>query len=74
MHHNSDLSRNEKELQAEMTSYLVSKHLGIDTKATSTRYIANWTNDLKSTDAKKLEKLLVIVQHTALQIIREIEK
>lgn len=70
LHQNSKLTTGEEELQAEMTSYLVSAHFGIDTSEESTAYIAGWTDKLK--DVKNLEKLLSQVQKAARKIIENI--
>lgn len=43
LEHHRDLMRHEKELQAEMTSYLICQANGVDTTAQTTRYIAHWT-------------------------------
>lgn len=56
----SDYSRPIKELQAELTSYTVSKQFGIDKQDSAARYIAGWTDkgqklhDLKPTDQNKI--------------------
>lgn len=46
------LSRDIKELQAQLTSYLVAQRCGIDNREYTVHYIANWTDK-----GKKLEKL-----------------
>lgn len=43
LEHHRDLMRHEKELQAEMTSYLICQANGVDTTVQTTRYIAHWT-------------------------------
>ena len=56
----NDYSTPIKELQAELTSYTVSKQFGIDKQDSAARYIAGWTNkgqklhDLKPTDQNKI--------------------
>lgn len=46
-----------KELQAEMTSYLVAKKHGIDTSATAQTYIGSWTqNNQKLSEMKPIEQ------------------
>ena len=43
----ADLPYELKELQAEMTAYMVSKYVGIDTTEKTTNYISGWTNNGK---------------------------
>lgn len=73
----NDFSRGLKELQAEMTSYLVTKHYGIDTKEETLKYIADWTENGKKVDelADK-EKLALFNGSTkaAVNLIKAIDK
>lgn len=43
----ADYPKEIKELQAEMTSYVVTKNLGIDPGPDSIRYMSSWTDNLK---------------------------
>lgn len=47
-----------KEIQAEMSSYVVSKSLGIDPGEQSIRYMANWSDQLKKIPAKDFGKVM----------------
>lgn len=47
MHKFSHYDTSIEELQAEMTSYIVSNHFGLDTSESSIPYIADWTNNGK---------------------------
>ncbi|QBO34990.1 hypothetical protein EQG49_00275 [Periweissella cryptocerci] len=53
------LTAPQKEFQAEMVSYVVSKHFGIDTDEHAVGYIANWTQNGEKLDdkAKLIEKV-----------------
>jgi hypothetical protein len=61
----------EKEFQAEMVSYVVSSHFGLDNKDQTLQYIHGWTKD-KSLDDK--EKLLAEVRDTSVRFINRIEE
>lgn len=63
----------QKELEAELSSYIVSKHFGIDTEASSISYVANWTNKLKNLDDTQLASSLKRVHNTSASMIREVE-
>ena len=65
-----ELSTNEKEFQAEMVSYVVANHYGIDTEDFTLSYLANWT---QGTELKEKERLLKEVQSTASEFIDEID-
>lgn len=47
-----------KEVQAEMSSYVVSKNLGIDPGEDSIRYMANWSDKMKNVPAKDFGKIM----------------
>lgn len=47
-----------KETQAELSSYVITKNLGIDPGQKSIEYIANWSNKLKALDAKNTGKII----------------
>lgn len=65
-----ELSRNEREFQAEMVSYVVANRYGIDTKDFSLSYLAGWT---KGTDLKDKERLLKEVRETSKEFIDTID-
>ena len=44
----------ERELEAEMTAYLICSEVGIDTKESSLRNIAGWTDRGNAIDKKRL--------------------
>ncbi|MFF6312476.1 ImmA/IrrE family metallo-endopeptidase, partial [Enterococcus faecium] len=53
MHKFSELDTATKELQAEMTSYIVCKHFGMDTSEKAIPYIATWTKNGRTLDEKE---------------------
>lgn len=64
-----------REFQAEMTSYVVSKHFGMDTSEEATSYIASWTDNgqtLQAMDPKERAHILADVQSTAKAFIDDI--
>lgn len=63
---------NVKELEAELTSFVVNKHFGIDTSEQTIPYIASWTDNLKN--IKDVESSLKDIQHTSSRIINGIEE
>jgi hypothetical protein len=63
------LTTSEKEFQAEMVSYVVAHHYGIDTKDFTLAYLGSWT---QGTDLKDKERLLNEVRSTASEFIGEI--
>lgn len=56
LHHNNghenNFDRATQEFQAELTSYIVCKHYGIDTSEKAIPYIANWTNNGEKVENK----------------------
>lgn len=52
--HHSKMTTAERELEAEMTAYLICSEVGIDTKESSLRYIAGWTDRGNAIDKKRL--------------------
>lgn len=72
MHKNSNLSTEHKELQAEMVSYLVSKHLGLPVDEESIRYIKSWNGNFENIEDKQLEKLLNETRKVAKKIIESL--
>lgn len=52
------LNRVQKEFQAELSSYIIAKHYGIDTASQAIPYISNWTDNLKQiTDEDQLRDI-----------------
>lgn len=70
LHANSDLSSEDKEIQAEAVAYVVSQHLGLDTAEYSFGYIAGWSG---GKDIKMLQKHLEVIRKTADTIIKGLE-
>lgn len=65
-----ELSTSEKEFQAEMVSYVVANHYGIDTSDFTLSYLGSWT---QGADLKDKERLLNEVRSTASEFIGEID-
>ncbi len=75
LHKQSDLPMPIKELQAEMTSYIVNKHFGMDTSEKAIPYIASWTNNgaaLNIMEPVERGKILNDVSRVANQFIQTI--
>lgn len=68
------LSSGRKELEAEMTSYLVSKHFGLDTSEKAIRYMSHWTNQLKDLNDKELNQSMTRIHKTVSCVIKSVEK
>lgn len=68
------LSSGRKELEAEMTSYLVSKHFGLDTSEKAIRYMSHWTNQLKDLNDKELNQSMTRIHKTVSSVIKSVEK
>ena len=64
----------EKELQAELTGYLVAKANGIDTSEDSIRYIANWTDNGRKIDESRLYEFFDEISKLAAYFIDTIKK
>lgn len=65
-----------KEFQAELVSYIVNKHYGIDTTEETTPYLAYWTNHLTKIETEEEYfqlQLLEEVQQTSQQFIQTID-
>lgn len=69
----ADLPRGQKELEAEMTSYLVSKHFGLDTSEQSIQYMSKWTKNLEQLDDKQLAQSLKRIHKTVSQLHKHVE-
>ncbi len=64
----------EKELQTELTGYLVAKANGIDTSEDSIRYIASWTDNGRKIDEKRLYEFFDEISKLAAYFIDTINK
>ncbi|HFU1182697.1 TPA: PBECR4 domain-containing protein [Streptococcus agalactiae] len=69
-----DVSKNRRELEAEMTSYLVSKHFGLDTSEKAIRYMAIWTDNLTSLDDQQLAQSMKRIHGTVSKIVKSVEQ
>jgi len=69
-----DVSKDRRELEAEMTSYLVSKHFGLDTSEKAIRYMAIWTDNLTSLDDQQLAQSMKRIHGTVSKIVRSVEQ
>ena len=70
LENNHKYTKNEKEFQAELTAYTVSKYFGIDTSEYSFRYIKAWTKDI---ELKDKIKLIEEVRETSKEFIETLE-
>lgn len=66
--------RYQAELEAEMTSYLVSKHFGLDTGDKAFRYMANWTDNLTIFSDKALTDLMTRIHKTVMSMVKQVEQ
>ena len=62
-----------KELEAEMTSHLVSKHFGLDTSEAAIDYMAGWTKNLTQLDDKQLAESMKRIHQTVSKMVKHIE-
>lgn len=69
-----DVSKDRRELEAEMTSYLVSKHFGLDTSEKAIRYMALWTDNLTSLDDQQLAQSMKRIHGTVSKIVKSVEQ
>ena len=69
-----DVSKDRRELEAEMTSYLVSKHFGLDTSEKAIRYMAIWTDNLTSLDDQQLVQSMKRIHGTVSKIVKSVEQ
>ena len=69
-----DVSKDRRELEAEMTSYLVSKHFGLDTSEKAIRYMALWTDNLTSLDDQQLAQSMKRIHGTVSKIVESVEQ
>lgn len=68
-----ELPKAQKELEAEMTSHLLSKHFGLDTSEKAINYIAKWTDNLQGLDDKQLAASLKRIHKTVSKMHKQIE-
>ncbi|HEU6229806.1 TPA: toprim domain-containing protein [Streptococcus pneumoniae] len=69
-----DVSKDRRELEAEMTSYLVSKHFGLDTSEKAIRYMSIWTDNLTSLDDQQLAQSMKRIHGTVSKIVKSVEQ
>ena len=69
-----EVSKDRRELEAEMTSYLVSNHFGLDTSEKAIRYMAIWTDNLTSLDDQQLAQSMKRIHGTVSKIIKSVEQ
>ena len=62
------------ELEAEMTSYLVSNHFGLDTSEKSISYMAIWTKNLSSLTDEELTQSMKRIHQTTARIVQCVEQ
>lgn len=72
-YYKEDVSTPRKELEAEMTSYLVSKHFGLDTSEAAIDYMAGWTKNLTQLDDKQLAESMKRIHQTVSKMVKHIE-
>lgn len=68
-----NLPKSQKELEAEMTSHLVSKHFGLDTSEKAIDYMAKWTENLTKLDDKELAHSFKRIHKTVSQVVKHVE-
>lgn len=69
-----DVSKDRRELEAEMTSYLVPNHFGLDTSEKAIRYMAIWTDNLTSLDDQQLAQSMKRIHGTVSKIVKSVEQ
>ena len=72
-YYKENVSTPRKELEAEMTSHLVSKHFGLDTSEAAIDYMAGWTKNLTQLDDKQLEESMKRIHQTVSKMVKHIE-
>jgi hypothetical protein len=72
-YYKEDVSTLRKELEAEMTSHLVSKHFGLDTSEAAIDYMAGWTKNLTQLDDKQLAESMKRIHQTVSKMVKHIE-
>ncbi|HGA3972890.1 TPA: PBECR4 domain-containing protein [Streptococcus agalactiae] len=68
-----ELPKVQKELEAEMTSHLLSKHFGLDTSEKAIDYMAKWIDNLQGLDDKQLADSLKRIHKTVSKMHKQIE-
>lgn len=68
-----ELPKVQKELEAEMTSHLLTKYFGLDTSEKAIDYMAQWTNNLQGLNDKQLTESLKRIHKTVSKMHKEIE-
>lgn len=68
------LPRHQAELEAEMTSYLVSNHFGLDTGTKAIRYMAKWTKNLTALDDNALADSMKRIHKTVMSMVSHVEQ
>ncbi|MFS5168023.1 PBECR4 domain-containing protein [Streptococcus agalactiae] len=68
-----ELPKAQKELEAEMTSHLLSKHFGLDTTEKAIDYMAKWTDNLQGLNDKQLADSLKRIHKTVSKMHKQIE-
>lgn len=63
----------QKEFQAELSSYVIAKHYGIDTKKQAIPYIDSWTNNLKEISKEDQIRDINEAQKVSRQITNQID-
>ena len=69
-----EVPRPQRELEAEMTSYLVSKHFGLDTGGKAFNDIAKWTDNLNILDDKALADSMKRIHKTVMSMVNHVEQ
>ena len=72
-YYKENVSTSRKELEAEMTSHLVSKHFGLDTSEAAIDYMAGWTKNLTQLDDKQLAESMKRIHQTVSKMVKHIE-
>lgn len=62
------------ELEAEMTSYLVSNHFGLDTGDKAFRYMAKWTDNLSIFSDKALTDSMTRIHKMVMSMVKQVEQ
>ncbi|HFV2759255.1 TPA: PBECR4 domain-containing protein [Streptococcus agalactiae] len=68
-----ELPKVQKELEAEMTSHLLSKHFRLDTSEKAIDYMAKWIDNLQGLDDKQLADSLKRIHKTVSKMHKQIE-
>lgn len=66
LHADKEVPTEVAELQAEATSYIVSKHYGIDTYDSAADYISSWTNHLNTLEGEDRDAQLKVLSGVSL--------